>query len=411
MGAVMGQFEPNAKVHEDDFASIWETMAGAYANPVRGDVRKGVILSSRPGEVIIDIGAKQDAVLSNREMQTMRTEELQALKVGDTVYVCVLRADDREDHFIVSIRLGREYEDWEKAQKLLESGEIAKCKVTGYNKGGLICALGTLQGFVPTSQIANLDQRLQGGSQPEGLAQFVGQELTLKVIEVNRHRRRLILSERAAFREWRAHQRERLLAEVKEGEVRSGTVSSLREFGAFIDLGGMDGLVHLSELSWSRIRHPSEVVKVGQQVEVLVLQVDREAQRISLSLKRLQADPWTQVASKYRAGQLVKGIVTHLAKFGAFAELEPGVEGLIHISELAEGNVNDPADVVTEGEELTLLVLDVEPERQRIGLSLRQAAKQVQAEPPAGEPPMVPGEVAPNEPLNQDLEQRPSEAG
>jgi len=373
-------------VPEEDFASVWKAMADAYVSPMRGDIRRGVIVSVRPGEVVIDIGAKQDAILSERELQAMRPEELQALKVGETVYVYVLRADEREDHFVVSIRLGREYEDWEKAQKLLESGELVTCKVTGYNKGGLLCAFGTLQGFVPTSQIANLDQRLQGSSQAEGLAQFVGQELTLKVIEVNRQRRRLILSERGAFREWRAHQRERLLAEIKEGEVRSGVVSSLREFGAFVDLGGMDGLIHLSELSWTRVKHPSEVLKVGQQVEVLVLQVDREAQRIGLSLKRLQADPWTQVATKYRVGQLVKGKVTHLAKFGAFVELEPGIEGLVHISELAEGNVNDPAEVVAEGEELTFLIIDVEPTRQRIGLSLRQVGKQAPESPEAGSP-------------------------
>jgi len=383
----MGQSEPNTSLHENDFASLWEVMAETYATPGRGDIRKGTIVSKRPGEIILDVGAKQDAVLSSREMQAMRPEEFEALKVGDAFYVRILRADDREDHLVVSIRLGREYEDWERAQKLLESGEIVKCKVIGYNKGGLICVLGTVQGFVPTSQIANFEQRTQGSSQPEGLAQLVGQELALKVIEVNRHRRRLIFSERAAFREWRAHQRDRLLAEIREGEVRSGIVSSLREFGAFVDLGGMDGLIHLSELSWSRVKHPSAVVKVGQQVEVLVLQVDREAQRIGLSLKRLQADPWTQVGSKYQAGQLVQAVVTHLAKFGAFAELEPGVEGLIHISELAEGNVNDPAEVVTEGERLTLLILDVEPQRQRIGLSLRQVPGRAPAEAPKAEAP------------------------
>lgn len=389
----MGQLESNAEIAEEDFASMWKAMADTCVSPMRGDIRRGVIASVRPGEVVIDIGAKRDALLSTRELQAMRPEELRALKVGATFYVCVLRADEREDHFVVSIRLGREYEDWEKAQKLLESGEPIKCKVTGYNKGGLLCTFGSLQGFVPTSQIANVEQRLQEGSQPESLAQFVGQELTLKVIEVNRQRRRLILSERGARREWRAHQRERLLAEIKEGEIRSGVVSSLREFGAFIDLGGIDGLVHLSELSWSRVKHPGEVLKVGQQVEVLVLQVDRETQRIGLSLKRLQADPWTQVANKYQVGRLVKGKVTHLAKFGAFVELEPGIEGLVHISELAEGNINDPADVVAEGEELTFLIVDVEPTRQRIGLSLRQVGKQAQA-PSEAESPKTSEETA-----------------
>jgi small subunit ribosomal protein S1 len=187
--------------------------------------------------------------------------------------------------------------------------------------------------------------------------------------------------------------------------VRSGIVSSLREFGAFVDLGGMDGLVHLSELSWSRVKHPSAVVKVGQQVEVLVLQVDREAQRIGLSLKRLQADPWTQVGSKYQAGQLVQAVVTHLAKFGAFAELEPGVEGLIHISELAEGNVNDPAEVVTEGEELTLLILDVEPQRQRIGLSLRQVPGKATAEAPEAEAPQPSEDIVTQESGSQESKQ------
>jgi small subunit ribosomal protein S1 len=391
----MGQSEPGTTPHEEDFASVWQTLADAYANPVRGDVRKGVIVSVRPGEVIVDIGAKQDAIVSTREMQALRPEELLALKVGSTIHVCIVRADDRDDHLVVSIRLAREYEDWQRAQELLESGEIVTCKVTDHNKGGLICTLGTLQGFVPTSQIANLDQRLQGAPQPDGLAQLVGQELALKVIEVNRRRRRLILSERAAFREWRAHQRDRLLAEIKEGEVRTGTVSSLREFGAFVDLGGMDGLVHLSELSWSRIKHPSEVLRPGDQVEVLVLQVDRELQRVGLSLKRMQPDPWTQAGDRYQPGQLVKGVVTHLAKFGAFVELEPGIEGLIHISELAERNVSDPAEVVSEGDRLTLLVLDVEPDRQRIGLSLRQVPEPPSPVAPEGEPPLAPPEAPP----------------
>jgi small subunit ribosomal protein S1 len=230
-----------------------------------------------------------------------------------------------------------------------------------------------LQGFVPASQIADIPQRVRFATQADNLSEWIGKEMAVKVIEVNRRRRRLILSERNAMREWRTKQRERLLAELKVGDVRSGTVSSLRDFGAFVDLGGVDGLVHLSELSWVRVNHPSDILRVGDVINVMVLNVDHEAQRIGLSYKRTQPDPWDQVADKYEVGQLVTAKVTHLVKFGAFVELEPGVEGLVHSSELATGNVMDPEHVVSVGDELELLVLNVDAAQHRIGLSLRQA--------------------------------------
>jgi small subunit ribosomal protein S1 len=376
LGASESQAGQTGGQPEEEFAAFWERegLSGKYAAPARGDIRQGTILSVSPNEVVVDINGKQDAVVAPRELQQMRPEVLRALKVGDHLNVYVLRVDDREDHILVSINLAREYDDWEQAQKLMDSGEIVTAKVTGYNKGGLLCALRSLQGFVPASHITNRELAAESGAQPEVLARMVGQELAVKVIEVNRRRRRLVLSERAAQREWRAQQRERLLAEIADGQVRSGVVSSLRDFGAFVDLGGVDGLVHLSELAWTRVKHPSQVLKVGQAVQVLVLRVDREEQRISLSLKRTQPDPWSIAAEKYRAGTLVNGVVTHLASFGAFVELEPGIEGLIHLSELAEGDYGDPSNVVTEGEDLSLLVLGVDTTRQRISLSLRQAS-------------------------------------
>ena len=371
----MSQPEPDNL--QEDFASIWEQLSRSYdyVAPKRGDVREGVVLSVRPGEIMVDIGAKQDAIVASRELQQMSPEELQALNVGDGLHVYVVHIDKHSGSPIVSLRLAREYEHWQRAQELMDSGEIIKATVTDYNKGGLLCFFESLQGFVPASQVIGLARRYPRESQDDTLASFVGRELALKVIEVNRRRRRLILSERAAGREWRAQQREQFLAEIKEGEIRVGTVSNLVVFGAFVDLGGIDGLIHLSQLSWGRVEHPRDVLEIGQSVDVFVLNVDRERQRIGLSLKHMQPDPWEMVGDKYEAGQLVTGTVTHLVKFGAFVELEPGVEGLIHLSELAEGDFGDSSNVVSEGEELSLLILSVDVEHHRISLSLTQVPK------------------------------------
>jgi len=377
---------------QDDFATLWENMAAEYdyVHPVRGDIRKGQILTVSPNEVLVDIGAKTDAVVSNRDLETMNSEEFAQLKPGKEINVYVVRSDDREGGLIVSINLARAYEDWIRAQELMESGEIINITVTGHNKGGVVGSFGSIQGFIPASQITTLRPRGQHDQDGSDLAELVGKELPVKVIEVNRRRRRLILSERAAQREWRAHQRERLLSELRDGEVRTGTVSNLCDFGAFVDLGGIDGLVHISELSWEHVNHPRDVLRVGQEVQVEILRVDRERQRIGLSLKRTQPDPWKSIASRYKAGQVIEGVVTHLAKFGAFVELEPGVEGLVHVSELAEGSIEDPGQIVSEGERLTVLILDVDAEQRRISLSLRQAPSP--APEPAGEAERVPEE-------------------
>ena len=393
----------------EDFESMWELLEQSlgYLNPSRGDIREGVILKVRPDEVIIDIGAKQDAILSPREWQKMTPEEKAALHEGDRVLVYVLRFDDRTGILTVSLKLAQEHKDWVRAEELLESGEIVTVTITGFNKGGLLCPFGSLQGFVPASQVVDLLRRTRERTQMEALAKLVGEEMAVKVIEVNRRRRRLILSERAAQREWRAQQRERLLEELEVGEIRTGVVSNLCDFGAFVDLGGLDGLVHLSELSWGHVSHPSDVLEVGQQVQVLVLNVDRERQRVGLSIKRIQPDPWAQAAEKYRPGELVTGVVTRLAQFGAFVELEPGVEGLIHLSELAEGNVTDPSQVVHEGEQVTALVLAVDPGEHRLSLSLRQVPRPPEA---SGRPEdLSEGEVSSEE--MEEVEERQSEDG
>lgn len=363
---------------EEDFATLWEHMGEEYdyVEPKRGDIREGEVLSVHPGEVLVDIGVKQDALIAPRELQQMSPEEIAKLQVGARVYVYVMHLDRSTGAPIVSLQLAQEYEEWQHAHELAESGQVVKVKVTGFNKGGALCAFGSLQGFIPASQIVDLRRSRSQDAQADALAEVVGKELAAKVIEVNRRRRRLILSERAARREHRAQQREQLLDELEEGQIRTGVVSNLVDFGAFVDLGGMDGLVHLSELSWGRVNHPGEVLSVGDEIEVMVLNVDRERQRVGLSYKRTQPDPWVDVESRYQPEQLVVGTVTHIVDFGAFVELEPGVEGLVHISELEEGQVADASRVVSEGDVLQLLVLSVDAERHRISLSLSQAPEQ-----------------------------------
>ena len=359
---------------EQPRSSMADLMGEAYDyhQPRRGDIRSGTVVRIDPDSIIVDIGGKRDGIVPSRDLDRLGPEVVAKIKVGDEVRVYIMHPETRDGDTIVSLNLARQAMDWENAQKLMESEEIFEGEVNGYNKGGLIVPFGRLQGFVPASQIVNLNGRVGGGSHLERLEQMVGQNLPLKVIEVSRHRRRLIMSERAAQREWRAQQREKLFEDIQEGEVRQGVVSNLCDFGAFVDLGGADGLIHISELAWNRVKHPREVLKIGQEVEVLVLRADRERQRIALSLKRLQADPWRTVEEKYHVGEIVTGVVTNVVKFGAFAELEPGIEGLIHISELVEDNAVEPGDVVQEGDKLALQVVSIDSARQRIGLSLKR---------------------------------------
>jgi len=355
------------------FAELWEQYAERYPHvvPQRGDVRDGVILHAGRDEVLVDIGAKQDAVLSTRELQSMTPDELAALQVGESTQVYVVRDGEVSDRIIVSLRLAAEQRDWQRAAELVESGEIVKTRLTGYNKGGLLCSFGRLQGFIPASQVTSIEaRRLQ--DHPELFEAVQRRELVAKVLEVNQRRRRLIMSERAAMHEWRAQQRQELFASLQVGDRREGVVSNLASFGAFVDLGGADGLVHLSEMSWGRLDHPGQMLRVGDPVTVQVLNVDPERERIGLSIKRLEVDPWTTAGDLFVPGELVQGTVSHIVKFGAFVGLTEGIEGLIHVSELAEGDFGDPGNVISEGEQVTVLVLGVDPGRHRIALSLRQ---------------------------------------
>jgi small subunit ribosomal protein S1 len=345
----------------------------AYAQPKRGEIRMGHVIAINPDGIVVDLGLKREGFIPQDDIRQVGDEALAALHVGDEVAVFVLRPEnDKEGNVLVSWHRARQEQDWVDAQRLHDTGEVWEGKIKGYNRGGLIAPYGKIRGFVPASQITGISRRMDATSLQAHLAEMVGQTMPLKVIEVDRNNRRLILSERTARREWRAQRRESLLAELQEGDRVHGVVSNICDFGVFVDLGGTDGLVHISELSWRRTTHPSEVVKVGDEVEAYVLRVDRENRRIGLSLRLTEPDPWQTAEQNYAVGQLVTGTVTKMIAFGAFAALDDGIEGLIHISELADEAPKHPSETVSQGQVLPLKVVKVDSARRRMGLSLKR---------------------------------------
>jgi small subunit ribosomal protein S1 len=341
--------------------------------PQPGEIRTGVIASISHSQILVSIGAKSEGVISGRDLDQLSAEERDALKVGQEVHVFVVNPEDANGNVVLSFKRAQEQLSWENADKLLESNSVIESKITGFNKGGLIVAVEGLRGFVPSSQVSALRRTQTTGDTPEQRWQkMVGQPITVRVVEVDRERRRLILSERAASTESRQSLKERVLDELEQGQVYTGRVTSLANFGAFINVNGADGLVHLSELSWDHIEHPKEVLEVGQEIKVKVINVDREKKRIGLSVRALQEDPWRSRVQKYSVGQLVEGVITRLTKFGAFARLEGDIEGLIHISEIAEHRIEHPKEVLKEGEVKSLRVIRIDADQHRIGLSLRK---------------------------------------
>src|SRR3954453_2359411 len=343
-----------------------------YKSLKYGDVMDGIIMPVDRDEILVDFGSKSEGIVPSREYSSLSSDERQALSIGDTILVFVVQPENQEGHAVVSIDRARQEKSWRRLQELHEANEVIEAEVTNYNKGGLLVNLDGVRGFVPASQVTEIRGGDEASKQAD-MARLIGSSLPLKVIEINRHRNRLILSERQAVQERRDVMKERLIDELSEGEVRKGRVSSICDFGAFVDIGGADGLVHLSELSWSRVRHPSEVLRVGQEIDVYVLGINAQEKKIALSIKRTQAEPWSQVAAKYEVGQLVRGTVTQLANFGAFARIEDGIEGLIHVSELTDERITHPKQVVKEGDDLLLRIIRIDPQRRRMGLSLRRA--------------------------------------
>ncbi len=341
-----------------------------------GEIIEGTIVGfTDNNEVLVDINAKSEGVIPARDLDRVDDDIREGLKEGDSIFVQVVRPTSREGNAILSLSRALAEYDWQKAQDLLESQEIFEGEVSGFNRGGVIVYLGKARGFVPASQLVSDDGKKQEDSD-DRFKDLVGNKLMIKVIEMDRSRNRLILSERQAMRDFRRQQKEKLLSELQVGSVRKGVVSSLAPFGAFVDLGGADGLIHLTELSWRRVQDPTDVVSIGDEVEVKIISVDRERRRIGLSLRQLQPEPWSVIHENYAIGQLVEGVITRLTSFGAFARIDDTIEGLVHISELSERRINHPKEVVKEGQHVVLRIIKIEPEKRRMGLSLKRAAEE-----------------------------------
>jgi small subunit ribosomal protein S1 len=363
-----------------------------YAQPQRGELREGMVIRVEDRGILVSIGTKREGVIPQQDLRAMGEDSdsfVQSIKVGDTIQVYVQDPENREGDLILSLTMVQVARDWEEAARLQSEGGMIQGKVIGYNKGGLLVQFNRIRGFVPASQVAQLHGRTAAEERQQALQRMVGQTIPLKVIEVDRERNRLVLSERLATQEWRKSQKHRLLTELQPGDVLTGRVNQLTNFGAFIDLGGADGLAHISELSWQRVNHPREVLSPGQEVKVMVVEVDAERERIGLSLRRLQSNPWETIDQRYTLGQLVTGPVTNVTPFGAFVQIEEAVEGLIHASELNVDPQAQPRDLLQPGQTITAKIISLDKARQRMGLSLRRVNEEGRAEsddaPPAEE--------------------------
>jgi small subunit ribosomal protein S1 len=343
--------------------------------PTAGEIRQGWVVEHRGHEVLVDIGAKSEGIIPGREVELMDGAGREALQIGNEIPVYVVDPEDNNGNIILSYARAAEEQDWLAATELAESQAVYESKIVGFNRGGLLVRLGQIRGFVPNSQLRS-DRFPHQTITPEDLQKLVGEPVRVKVLEVNRERNRLILSERAAHKEIREARRNDLLTRVAEGDTYQGRVINLTDYGAFVDIGGIEGLVHLSELSWKRVKNPGELLQVGDKVNVSVLSVDRDRQRIALSMKRLEADPWTMINELYQVGQLLEAAVTKLTKFGAFARLgdQYELEGLIHISELSEEHVNHPREVVKSGDNVMVRIIRIDSEQRQLGLSLKQVS-------------------------------------
>ncbi len=387
---------------------------------VRGDVVEGVVMRADPEGILINVGHKAEGIIPPGEMRSLSRDDSKMPDVGDEIVAYVIRGESAEGAAILSLDKAIGEQGWMTLQKALESGENLTGRIVDFNRGGCIVDVVNIQAFVPMSQLMSVSrnelrrireareagpasQETQGSEEQPEEAQdaesaeppvqeqqvqeqqdttealekrYIGKEIEVKVLELNRSRNRAIMSERQAVQGQREARKAKLISELNIGERRHGTVSGISSFGAFVDLGGADGLVHISELSWTPVRSPEDVVKVGQEVDVQVLSIDSVNNRIALSIKRLQPEPWETIHERLNVGDIVDATITKLADFGAFARVEGSVEGLIHISELAPRMIQHPREVVREGDEVRLKVLRIEPDRRRLGLSLVQAEQE-----------------------------------
>ena len=357
-------------VDEMDFASLLEeSLAGSQIE--RGDIVSGTVLSIDSHGLIVDIGWKQDGIVTRNDIERMG-KSTKDFQVDGEIDVAVVRLNDADGNLILSAAQARQNEDWKRAEAMMNSKELYDGVLADANRGGVIMPFGHLRGFIPASHVLDLPRGLKEEERLIQLQELIGKEISVRVIEVNRKRRRLVFSQLEAEQENRAARKQALLQELEEGGTREGVISGLCDFGAFVDLGGADGLIHISELAWFRVRHPSQVVSVGDRVEVFVLHLDEEGKRIGLSLKRLQPNPWSLVDDMYHIGQLVEGVISRVESFGAFVSLDPGIEALLHVSQMSHNPEENPLRHLYEGQKLLMRIISIESEKQRLGLSLTE---------------------------------------
>jgi small subunit ribosomal protein S1 len=362
----------------EDFAKLLEE-SFAKEELERGDSVVGTIVAVDNQGLIIDIGWKRDGIVSRRDVERLEMNP-EDFHVGAEIDVTIMRLEDEDGNLQLSVAQARQGEDWKRAEAFAASGELWEGNVIEANRGGLIVLFGNVRGFVPASHVADLPRGLVDDDRKHFMMSFVGKTIKLKVIEVNRKRRRLVLSQREAAKGTRDARKDVLMGELKEGDVRQGVVSGLRDFGAFVDLGGADGLIHISELAWHRVKHPKEVLAVGDEVQVFVLRLDDNGKRIGLSLKRLQQNPWHNIETLYHVGQLVEGSVSRVTQLGAFITLDPGIEALLHSSQINENNPAEQVATLQEGQLVLVRIISIEAEKQRLGLSNKDIADENRAE-------------------------------
>lgn len=372
--AIVDPIEQGANLDPDNnMASLLESEGVNIDFPRQGEIRQGIIASITPGQILVSVGTKSEGIITGKEYEAIPENELKELEVGKEISVYILNPEDSNGNLVLSYTQAREEENWKQAEEMMAEKTPFESKIVAYNKGGLIVSLNGLRGFVPASQISMSRKSTMTGDTPEQrYGKMIGEPITCCVMEVDRERRRLIFSERAASNETRETVKERIIENLQEGEIRKGRVTSLADFGAFVNINGADGLVHLSEVSWDHIKNPAEVLKVGDEVNVKVISVDKDKKRIGLSIRQTQEDPWGDRISKYQVGELLPAEITRLTKFGAFAKLEEDLEGLIHISEISEKRIEHAKEVLKEGDKVTVRVIKIDPEAHRIGLSIRR---------------------------------------
>ena len=360
----------------EDMAALLESVGAGELRPLRrGEVVEGSVMAIERDSLLVDIGFKSEGVVPVQEMLSIGSDPLAKLQIGETVLVYVIQPETSAGQVGLSIDRARGEQGWRVLQERFESGDVFEAEITGFNKGGLLANVEGVNAFIPMSQVVGVKPGSDGANP---LSAQVGRSLQLKVIEINRRRNRVILSERAALQEWRAEQKDRLLEELTEGEIRTGTVASIRNFGVFVDLGGADGLVHLSELAWDRNTQPEELFKIGDEVKVYVLHVDKENKKIALSIRRAAPEQWEQMITQYAVGDVVPAVITKLVPFGAFARLPGPVEGLVHVSEIVERRIGHPEEVLEDGDVVPLKIVRIEHDRHRLGLSLREGRREAE---------------------------------